>query len=168
MPSTRKRRSFEEGHSRKLLVIVDESTEVEAALYYCASRIAHTSGTIILLYVIEPQDFQHWMGVKQVHIEEETNKAKALFRLFRRKLNNVGFESVATEEVIREGKKDEEIVKLIDEDEDVAVLVLGAATDAKGPGPLVSTLAGKTSGTFPIPITIVPGDLTLEEVRALA
>jgi nucleotide-binding universal stress UspA family protein len=169
MPATRKRRSFEEGHSRKLLVIVDESPEVEAALFYCASRIVHTSGNIILLYVIEPQDFQHWMGVKQVQIEEETNKAKALFRLFRRKLNNAGFESVATEEVIREGKKDEEIVKLIEEDEDIAVLVLGAATDAKGPGPLVSTLAaGKTAGTFPIPITIVPGDLTLEEVKALA
>ncbi|HXF55382.1 MAG TPA: universal stress protein [Hyphomicrobiaceae bacterium] len=169
MSATRKRRSFEEGHVRKLLVIVDESPEVEAALFYSASRIAHTSGTLILLYVIEPQDFQHWMGVKQVQIEEETNKAKALFRLFRRKLNNAGFESVATEEVIREGKKSEEIVKLIEEDEDVAVLVLGAATDAKGPGPLVSSLAtGKTAGTFPIPITIVPGDLTLEEVKALA
>jgi hypothetical protein len=71
--------------------------------------------------------------------------------------------------VIREGRKDEEIVKLIEEDDDVAVLVLGAATDAKGPGPLVSTLAaGKAAGTFPIPITIVPGDLTLEEVKALA
>jgi len=169
MSATRKRRSFEEGHSRKLLVIVDESPEVEAALFYSASRIAHTGGTLILLYVIEPQDFQHWMGVKQVQIEEETNKAKALFRLFRRKLNNAGFESVSTEEVIREGKKSEEIVKLIEEDEDVAVLVLGAATDAKGPGPLVSSLAtGKTAGTFPIPITIVPGDLTLEEVKALA
>jgi nucleotide-binding universal stress UspA family protein len=169
MSAKRKRRSFEEGHSRKLLVIVDESPEVEAALYYSASRIIHTSGTLTLLYLIEPQDFQHWIGVKQVQIEEETNKAKALFRLFRRKLNNAGFESVTTEEVIREGRKDEEIVKLIEEDEDVAVLVLGAATDAKGPGPLVSSLAaGKAAGTFPIPITIVPGDLALDEVKALA
>ena len=73
------------------------------------------------------------------------------------------------EEVIREGKKAEEIIKLIDEDEDIAILVLGAAADAKGPGPLVSSLAaGKVAGTFPIPITIVPGDLTLEDLRALA
>ena len=120
-----------------------------------------------MLYVIEPQDFQHWINVRQVQLEEETNKAKALFRLFRRKLNNAGYESVACEEVIREGKKVEEIRKLIDEDEDIAVLVLGASADATGPGPLVSSLAaGKAMGSFPIPITIVPGSLALEESAA--
>ena len=71
--------------------------------------------------------------------------------------------------MIREGKKVEEILKLIDEDEDIAVLVLGAAVDAKGPGPLVSSLAaGKAAGTYPVPITIVPGNLTLDDLLALA
>ena len=169
MASKKKRRVFEEGHRRKFLVIVDESQEVEAALFYAALRMAHTEGSVILLYIIEPGDYQHWMGVRQVQLDEETNKAKALFRLFRRKLNQVGFESLTTEEVIREGKKPEEIVKLIEEDEDIAILVLGASTDAKGPGPLVSSLAaGKVAGTFPIPITIVPGDLTLDDLKALA
>lgn len=169
MPSTKKRRVFEAGHRRKFLVIVDESQEVESALFYAALRMAHTEGAVMLLYIIEPQDYQHWMGVRQVQLEEETNKAKALFRLFRRKLNQVGFESLATEEVIREGKKAEELIKLIDEDEDIAILVLGASTDAKGPGPLVSSLAaGKVAGSFPIPITIVPGNLSLEDLKALA
>ena len=152
-----------------MLVIVDESPEVDAALFFCASRIVHSTGDIVLLYVIEPQDFQSFMGVRQVHIEEETAKAKALFRLFRRKLNAVGFENVATHEVISEGKTADAIVKLIEEDHDIAILVLGAAVDNKGPGPLVSTLAaGKAAGTFPIPITVVPGDLTLEQLMALA
>lgn len=163
------RRVYEQGHLRKFLVVVDDLPEVEAALNFAASRIQHSSGLIVMLYVIEPQDYQHWMGVRQVQLEEETNKAKAVFRLNRRKLNNAGFEAIVCEEVIREGKKAEEIIKLIDEDEDIAVLVLGAAADAKGPGPLVSSLAaGKVAGTFPIPITIVPGDLTLEDLRALA
>lgn len=169
MSNSRKRRCFEEGHRRKFLVIVDESPEFEVALYYCASRIAHTGGVMVLLYVIEPQDYQHWVGVRQIHLDEETNKAKALFRLYRRKLNLAGFDAVVHEEIIREGKKPEEIMKLIEEDEDIAILVLGAATDAKGPGPLVSSLAaGKTAGTFPIPINIVPGNLTLEDLQALA
>jgi nucleotide-binding universal stress UspA family protein len=164
----RKRRVFEQGHARKFMVIVDESVEVESALYFAASRSLHAGGKLLLLYVIEPEH-QFWDGVKQVQLEEETNKARALFRLFRRKLNNAGFESVAVEEVIREGKKAEEILKQIDDDEDIAVLVLGAAVDAAGPGPLVSSLAaGPTAGKFPIPITIVPGDLTLEDIRALA
>ena len=153
-----------------MLVIVDESAEVEAALYFCASRIGHASAAaIVLLYVIEPADFQSWVGLRHVQVEEETNKAKALFRLFRRKLNTAGFEHVATEDAIVEGKPADAIAKLIEEDDDIAILVLGAAVGTKGPGPLVSTLAtGKTAGTFPLPITIVPGFLTLEELKAMA
>lgn len=169
MTTRKKRRSFEEGHHRKMLVIIDDSQEVEAALFFCASRIAHSAGSIVMLNVIEPQDFQTWMGVRQLHIEEETNKAKARFRLFRRKLNQAGFEHVAAEEVVREGSVTDEIVNLIDEDEDIGILVLGAAVDAKGPGPLITSLtSGSKAGTFSIPITIVPGGLTLEELQALA
>ena len=164
----KKRRIFEPGHGRKLMVIVDESPEVEGALFYAAVRVMHAGGRILLLYVIEP-DNQFWEGVRQVQLEEQTNKARAIFRLFRRKLNNEGYERVPTDEVIREGKMVEEIVKQIDEDEDVAVLVLGASKETAGPGPLVSSLAvGATAGNFPIPITIVPGDLAVEDIKALA
>jgi len=163
------RRSFEAGHQRKFLLVVDDSQEVESALYYAASRIAHSSGSVLMLYVVEPQQFQHWVGVRQLQLEEETNKAKALFRLFRRKLVLAGFEDIVCEEVVREGEKAEEILKLIAEDEDVAILVLGASTDAKGPGPLVSALAtGKFAGNFPIPVTVVPGNLALDVIKTLA
>lgn len=165
----RQRRVFEQGHQRKFLVVVDESPEVEPALYYAALRISHTSGRLLLLYVIEPQEYQHWAGIRQVQLEEETNKAKALFRLMRRKLNNAGFEAIEHEEVILEGNKSEQIVKLIEDDEDVAILVLGASTDPKGPGPLVSAIgSGPMAGNFHVPITIVPGNLTLEDLKAFA
>jgi len=169
MNTKTKRRSFEAGHFRKFLLIIDESQEVEGALFYAASRIQRSSGSIVMLYVIVPQEFQHWINVRQQQVEEETTTAKALFRLFRRKLNLAGFENVACEEVIREGPKGEEIRKLIDEDEDIAVLVLGASTDPAGPGPLVASLAaGTAAGNFPIPVTIVPGTLALEDIQALA
>lgn len=169
MSPMKPRRSFEAGHSRKFLLVVDESQEVESALYYTAARVQRSSGSIAMLYVVVPGEYQHWMGVRQKQLEEETTKAKALFRLFRRKLNHAGFESVPTEEVIREGNPAEEVVKLIGEDEDIAILVLGAATDAKGPGPLVSSLAaGKSAGGFPIPITVVPGKLSLDDIKLLA
>lgn len=169
MEAMKPRRSFEAGHSRKFLLVVDESLEVESALFYTAARVQRSSGLIVMLYVVVPGEYQHWMGVRQKQLEEETTKAKALFRLFRRKLNLAGFEDVATEEVIREGAAADEIVKLIGEDEDIAILVLGAASDAKGPGPLVSSLAaGKAAGGFPVPVTIVPGKLSLEDIKSLA
>ena len=169
MNAMKPRRSFESGHTRKFLLVVDESQEVESALYYTASRVQRSSGTVVMLYVIEPGEYQHWMGVRQKQLEEETARAKALFRLFRRKLNLAGFEAVQSEEIIREGPPAEEILKLIADDEDIAILVLGASTDAKGPGPLVSSLAaGNAAGGFPVPVTVVPGKLSLEEIKALA
>ena len=168
MPTTKRRRAFEAGHRRKFLVIVDDSVEVEAALFYSAARAQRTGSKVTLLHVIEP-DNQFWGGVRQVQVEEGTAKGRALFRLFRRKLNNAGFEFVETDEVLREGKLTEQIRNYIEEDEDVAILVLGAAVEQKGPGPLVSSMAaGSTAGKFPIPITIVPGDLTLDDIMALA
>jgi nucleotide-binding universal stress UspA family protein len=169
MPTTTRRRSFEAGHARKFLLVVDESQEVESALFYAASRILRSSGSLVMFYVIEPQEYQHWVGVRQVQLEEETNKARALFRFLRRRLHAVGFENIPIEEIVREGIKTEELLRLIEEDEDIAILVLGASTDPKGPGPLVSSLAaGKVAGAFPIPITIVPGNLALEDILTLA
>ena len=78
-------------------------------------------------------DFQ-WLGVEDVAREEGHNKAKAVFRLFGRKLKTMGFEDLVPEEIVREGMKAEEITKLIEEDEDIGVLVLGASKDPSGPG----------------------------------
>ncbi len=166
----RKREVHAEGHKRKFLVVVDETPECESALAFAASRAERTHGQLALLYVIEPGiDFQHWLGVEEVAREEGLNKAKAVFRLFGRKLRAMGFEKLVPEEIVREGMKPEEITKQIEEDQDIGVLVLGASKDPSGPGPLVSTLAGgRLASTFPVPITVVPGHLSIEEILALA
>lgn len=166
----RKREVHAEGHKRKFLVVVDETPECESALAFAASRVQRTHGQLALLYVIEPGvDFQHWLGVEEVAREEGLNKARAVFRLFSRKLRAMGFETIVPEEIVREGIKSEEITKQIEDDEDIGVLVLGASKDPSGPGPLVATLAGgRLAGTFPVPITVVPGHLSIEEILALA
>jgi len=163
------RQIFAEGHRRKFLVVVDESPEVEIALAYAARRCRRTKGGLAFLYIIEPGDFQHWLGVEEAYREEAAAKAKAVFRLQGRKLKQWGYDTLEPEEIIRAGPKAEQIMKVIDEDPDIGILVLGASVDPKGPGPLVSLLAGgKNAGSFPIPITVVPGGLTLEEIEALA
>src|SRR6185437_3184952 len=91
-PKPRKKRQVHaEGHKRKFLVVVDETPECESALAFAASRALRTQGQLALLYVIEPDvDFQ-WLGVEDVAREEGDNKAKAVFRLFGRKLKAMGF-----------------------------------------------------------------------------
>jgi nucleotide-binding universal stress UspA family protein len=169
MPTRQLRQIFEEGHRRKFLVVVDESPEVEIALAYAARRARRTTGALALIYIIEPGDFQHWLGVEEAYREEAIGKAKAVFRLQARKLKNWGYEELQPEEIIREGQKADQIMKVIDEDSDIGILVLGASIDPAGPGPLVSSLAsGKNAGAFPIPITVVPGGLSIQEIEALA
>ncbi|MGZ5850402.1 MAG: universal stress protein [Methyloceanibacter sp.] len=166
----KKREIFAEGHKRKFLVVVDETPECESALAFAASRAQRTGGHLALLYVIEPgMEFQHWLGIEEVAREEGHNKARAVFRLFGRKLKAMGFEHLEPEEIVREGDKADEIRVLTEEDQDIGVLVLGASRDPAGPGPLVTTLAGGGHvGTFPVPITVVPGHLSIEEILALA
>ena len=66
----------------------------------------------------------------------------------------------------REGQPVDEIMAQVREDSDIGVLVLGAGTDKKGPGPLVTQLT-RNAGNLPIPITIVPGDLSKEKLEAI-
>jgi hypothetical protein len=69
---------------------------------------------------------------------------------------------------IREGRRRDELLKLIDEEPDISILVLAAGTGPEGPGPLITALVGKMSGRMRVPITIVPGSLTDVQLDALA
>lgn len=150
------------------MAVVDDTPECESAVYFSACRARNTNSRIVLLFVSQPEEFQHWLRVEEIHREENEQTAAAVFRLYKRKLKNWGFEDVEVDEVVRHGEKSEEIVAAIEEDEDISFLVLGASTSSEGPGRLVSWLAGKQAGVFPIPIVIIPGTLDLEEIEALA
>jgi nucleotide-binding universal stress UspA family protein len=161
-----KRRSSEEGHRRKFLVVVDDSPECGRALVYAAMRAERTGGVPLLLYVIAPGDFQHWIGVEAIMRAEAQEEAETTLARASEKVKAMA--RVDPEMVIREGALATEILALIEEDEDVAILVLAASSSSEGPGPLVTSFASKTAGTFPIPVTIVPGNLSDEDIASLA
>lgn len=159
------RRSTEKGHKRKFLVVIDDTPECSRALVYAARRAQSTNGGLAMLYVIVPAEFQHWIGVENIMRAEAMEAAEDTLGRFADIAREVGIEP---QMVIREGTRAEEIAQLIAEDEDIAVLVLAAGTEKEGPGPLVAAIAGKAAGTFPIPITIVPGTLDDDAIKALA
>ena len=163
---SRKRRSYEAGHKAKFLVIVDDTPECDRAVYYASRRAARVGVSVVMLRIIETSDHsQQWLGVANIMRAEAHEEANAMLAKAAARSN--GIAGITPECVIREGEPHEEILKLIEEDEDIAVLVLAADVDTEGPGPLVSSL-GKTAGTFPIPIAIVPGQLTDEELDAMS
>jgi nucleotide-binding universal stress UspA family protein len=163
---SRKRRSYEAGHKPKYLVVIDESPECDRAVYYASRRAARTGAGLLMLLVIEPHDrHQQWLGVADLMRAEAHEAANAVLDRFATRAN--GAAGITPDRAIRDGDKAQEILALIDDDEDVAILVLAAGLEIEGPGPLVGTI-GKSAGTFPIPVTIVPGHLTDEELDALS
>ncbi|MFT6022196.1 MAG: nucleotide-binding universal stress UspA family protein [Ascidiaceihabitans sp.] len=149
---------------RKFLVVLDDSHECLNAMRFAALRAAHTGGGVEVLAVIPPDEFNHWIGVGNVMREEARERIHAHFEVFAKWMRDK--QHVDPELVIREGQAVDEIIKQIADDTEIGVLVLGAGTSNKGPGPLVTQLS-KSAGSLPIPITIVPGDLSKEKLEAI-
>jgi nucleotide-binding universal stress UspA family protein len=151
---------------RVFLVVVDESEELKVALRYAARRAQHTGGRAALLYVIEPTDLQHWGAVESLMREEKREEAEALLQKLAAEVN--GLAGTMPVIFIREGRRRDELLALIDEEPSISILVLAASTNAEGPGPLIVALTGKYSAKLRIPITIVPGNLTETQIDALS
>lgn len=163
MVSTRQSRL--EGHRRKFMAVIDETPECARAVRYAGMRAKNSGGGLVLLYVIADEDFNQWIGVGDIMRAEAREEADtAMARIAQDVREKIGAEP---ELVIREGKATDTIHKLIEEDRDIAILVLAASNAKEGPGPLVSAVAGR-GAQFPIPVTIVPEHLTDEEIDALA
>ena len=149
---------------RKFLVVLDDSRECLNAMRFAAMRAKNTGGGVQILSVIPPDEFQHWIGVGNIMQEEARERILAHFEVFAKWMRDrQGIDPVL---VIREGEPLQEIINHIETNPDIGVLVLGAGNDRKGPGPLVSQLS-RSSGSLPIPITIVPGDLSKEKLEAI-
>jgi nucleotide-binding universal stress UspA family protein len=146
-------------------VVVDETPECDRAMYYASRRAARVGVSVVLMRVIETRDHgQQWLGVADIMRAEAHEEANAMLASFAARSN--GIAGITPECVVREGEVAEQILKLIEADEDISVLVLAAAVGSDGPGPLVASL-GTTSGAFPIPVAIVPGHLTDDELDAM-
>ena len=149
---------------RKFMVVLDNSTECLNAMRFAAMRAEKTGARVEILAVIPPEEFNQWIGVGAIMREEARDRISAHFEIFAKWMREK--HNVEPELVIREGEVVNEILAQINDDAEVDILVLGAGTDRKGPGPLVSQLS-KSSGTLEVPIVIVPGNLSKEQIEAI-
>ncbi|MDH5452325.1 MAG: universal stress protein [Paracoccaceae bacterium] len=149
---------------RKFLVVLDDSRECLNAMRFAALRAGHTGGGVTILSVIPPEEFQHWIGVADIMRQEARERIEAHFEVFAKWMRDR--QGIEPNLVIREGEPVTEILALIREDPDIGVLVLGAGVDKNGPGPLVMQMS-RNSGDLPIPVTIVPGEMSKERLEAI-
>jgi nucleotide-binding universal stress UspA family protein len=149
---------------RKFLVVLDDSRECLNAMRFATLRAARSGGAVQILSVIRPEEFQAWMGVADIMREEARERIEAHFTVFAKWMRDK--HGIEPELVIREGEPVDEILDQIKEDPEIGILVLGAGTEKSGPGPLVTALS-RASGSLPVPVTIVPGEISKERLEAI-
>lgn len=149
---------------RKFLVVLDDSRECLNAMRFAAMRAAKTGGGVEILSIIPPDEFNHWIGVGEIMRAEARERIEVHFEVFAKWMRDK--QGVEPELVIREGEPIKELLAQVNDDPDVGVLVLGAGTDKKGPGPLITALS-RQAGQLTVPMTIVPGDMSKERLEAI-
>ena len=149
---------------RVFLVVADDSEEMKNALRFACRRAQHSGGRVALLAVIEPADLGNWLGVGQVIEDDQRRDAEAmLHRMADETYKMTGKMPVLH---LREGDRREELVKLLQEETGVSLLVLGTAK-GNAPGPIVTHLMSNLGKNVRVPLTLVPGELTPEEIDTL-
>jgi len=163
---TTQRRSYQTGHKPKCLVIVDDTAEWDRAVYYASRWAVRAGGGVVMLRIIETEDQnQQWLGVADIMRAEAQEEADAALDRASGRAN--GIAAITPERVIREGDPTEQILDVIDKDADIAMLVLAANPGPEGPGPIIAMMADAV-GSFPIPVTIISGDLSDKDIDALS
>ena len=149
---------------RKFLVVLDDTRECLNAMRFAAMRARNTGGGVEILSVIPPDEFNHWIGVGDIMRAEARERIEAHFNVFAKWMRDK--QQVDPSLVIREGVPEEQILAHIAESDEIGVLVLGANSGKGGPGPLVSAMT-KSAGNMPLPLTIVPVELSKEQLEAI-
>ena len=148
---------------RKFLVVVDKTPEHRIALRFATRRAQHTGGRVTLMCPATPPDFQQWKGVEEIMRDEAHAEAEAMLFEAAKTVNELA--GIMPELVIPYGVTTDCLLALLKEDKDISILVLASGTAKEGPGPLVSMFGTAVQG---IPVTIVPGNFTPEQIDALA
>ncbi len=147
---------------RIFLVVVDDSPERAVALRYACLRALKGGGRVALLRVVEPPEMSEWAGVGALLREERREEAERLLSTLAADVNRItGAMPVL---FVREGNGRDELLKLLEEEARISILVLASSPAGESPGPLITALAGKYSGKLRRPMTIVPGGLTEAEI----
>jgi Universal stress protein family len=149
------------------LIVADESAEFPAALTYAALLAKSAGWRLVMLRVIEPSEPAPWATISEEIRRQAHAAAESLTQRFA--AETWAECGVTPESVLREGELKPELRKLLDEDPAIKLLVLASAVGAGSAGPLVSSLAkGHGLGGRAVPVIVVPGALSKEEVRGLA
>jgi nucleotide-binding universal stress UspA family protein len=152
-------------HARTFLVVVDKTPEMKVALAYACERAINTHGRIALLYIIEPEHMEISAAVEKLIEEEKRQEGERLLDEATAQVTaSTGADPLR---YMRKGKPAEELVRLVADEPGISVLVMGAGAGPDGLGPLLTHLLSGAVGRFRVPVMVVPGTITIDQIKDL-
>jgi nucleotide-binding universal stress UspA family protein len=149
-------------HPLKFLVCVDSRPESEVALRLACIKAAKRNGFVDILHVMEPPEAQTLLHVSEKIREEQIENAQILLNKLAQKAEEIT--SKQPNLLLREGPIGETIVKVAQENNGVNMLVLGVAKSGSSRGKLVAWLSTQLGEKLMMPIMLIPGNLTEQQI----
>ena len=151
--------------STKFLVCVDGREESKIALRLACMKANARGSRVCMLHVIQPADFQTLGAIADRMREERKAEGNQL-------LSTLAEEAFATygirpDMVLREGSTGDEIIAAAFEDPDVNMIALGVAQHTAGRGKLTAWLASQLGSKLYVPLLMVPGNLTDQQLQSI-
>jgi len=150
----------------KLLVYIDDGQYSKVALKFACAKAANSKHPVEMLYVLEPMDLVGLTGVEEVMRKERREKAEKVLTKLAAEAH--AFAGLTPSLIVREGSLEEQILGALNADEDIGVLILGESTDAKISNKMVAWLVTHACGELQVPIMVVPGGFTEQQIIELA
>jgi nucleotide-binding universal stress UspA family protein len=150
----------------KYLVCVAQNEESRIALRFACIKAKKRGGKVGMIHVTEPADVQTLFAVADKMNEERREEAESLMhKLAKEAHDSTGVMPSIT---ICEGTIGEEIINAAIEDHDANMLVLGVASPSSNHGKLIAWIANQLSSKILIPMMLVPGNLTDQQMEELS
>lgn len=149
---------------RRYLVCASNNSASRATLKLACVKAKHHGGSVTVAHAIPPADMQTLFTVAdRLKNEQRAEAEKFLSEMCEEAFALTG---LMPDISILEGKIGEEIISTAMEDKDIMLLMIGLAEDS-GRGKLVEWLSSQIGKKLLVPMMVVPGNLTDEQIQRI-
>ena len=147
------------------LVIIDDTQEMYQAIRYAAMRAKRANGKVVILYTFDSLDFSHWKSVENIAEQELKEEAESKIKDYESLIFSIS--QNRPKKYIIKGDRITCILNFLEENKFISNFILAASSSSTGPGPLISEFTGKSRDKLNVPLTIIPSNLSEEEIDNL-
>jgi nucleotide-binding universal stress UspA family protein len=152
--------------SCKYLICADRSDVSKAAVRFASLMAKKRNASLAILHVVEAVTMQSLFAVADRIKEEKRQEAWDVLQ----ERASIAQEITGTPPalLLREGAIGDEILSTVMEDSSISLLLLAASPEASGKGKLLKWLSGKLGDQLLVPIMLVPGNLTDQQIDSIS